>query len=810
MRPLAQQQLFSALVCGLAAMLATVGAQAAELMIVQDGQPKATIVIAKAAVGAPTEPTAATCWLVQPTTNKIAAAARDLQVYVEKMTAAKLPILGDDQKPRGAIILVGRSALSKDFDAAIPSGMTPTGDEEGYVIATKENRLLLAGNDAPAYHGSEYAVAEFLRRLGVRWYMPGDFGECVPKRKTIAVKDLNASSRPDFKLRNWWGPQSPDQTLIEYRWKIRNGMNPLLDFITIPRDSSIRSLLPPPADLKNAKYAEIWGKTEDGKPHEGMPNLTSEKAVRYAAEKIKDYFRKNPQIKSYGIGGDDGYPRDFSPETVKRSLGMPDVGGRAGVPADLSASEEWMEWIQAVAKEVYKEFPDHVVTTNGYANRNLPPLGVAADRKIWIMFAAIWSDTMHAYDNPRSWMTRRQAEMIQRWKSMYTNVYMYNYIYWMLAGCGAPIPLAHKHMHDMPLYKKWGVVGFSDEGRTVRGESGVFPTYLRARMMWNAGLDAKAEMEEFFANWYGPAKAPAQAFWEELENAFETTPWLGKEDRILPYVYSQPLIDKLEQRLRDAEKLAADPWSKPRVLADRVTLEHLKAFMAMNRAEFAADFVEAARQAQRMVDVRKNATALSRFYFDPDPKTGESMGYYYWGSVARRDYYQKLADLTTGKSGQMAAVLPEKAKFHTDPRDDGRYFAWYAPEFDDAGWESILTTMPFYRQAKGCVDAEGYPYLGPLWYRLEVQASAPPKGAKVFLYIPAVETEAWLWVNGQFIGHRPYHEAYERPNPLDMDVTRALKPGSNSIVLRVHTSLNASSLAGGIVSRAFLYSPKPK
>lgn len=778
--------------------------------LTEDGKPKATIVITKDAVGAPPEPKTDLLQVAQPSTNKVAAAALDLQTYIEKMSGAKLPIVSDEKDPGGAVILVGRSALTKEFDSKIPAGMTPNRNEEGYVIIAKGDRLLLAGNDAPVYHGTEYAVAALLHRLGVRWYMPGEFGDFVPKRATLKVDDLNITSLPDFKLRNWWGPQTPENRALEYRWKIRNGMNPMLHFIALPLDSSIRYLLPPAAELNNKEFAEVWGKDEKGNPHVGMPNLASRKSVEYAANKIKEALRKDPEATAYGIGGDDGYPRDFSPDTGKRNLGMPDVGGRLGIPGDMSTTEEWMVWVQAVAEEVYKEFPNHIITTNGYANRNVPPIGVAPDRKIWIMFAAIWSDTMHAYDNPRSWMTLRQGEMLRRWTSMYDNVFMYNYIYYMLAGCGAPIPLAHKHMHDMPLYKKWGVVGFSDEGRVVRGETGVFPTWLRARMMWDANLDAKAAMNEFFTHWYGPAKEPALAFWEELENTFENTPWLGHEDRILPYVYSQELIEKLEKHLRKAESLATDPWSKPRVLADRVVLEHLKAYMAMNRAEFDANFVEAAKQAQRMVDVRKDATALSRFYFDPNPSTGETDGFYYWGSVQRRDYYKTLADLTTGKMGKMIAVLPEKARFKTDPRDDGRYSGWYESEFKDGDWETILTTMPFYRQGKDCVDAQGYPYLGALWYRTEVDVPASAKGQKVNLHIPTIETEAWVWVNGKFIGHRPYHESYERPNTFDMEVTEALKPGQkNSVAIRVHTSMNAAAMADGMVSRAFLYSPTP-
>ena len=785
------------------------GACLADITLVDNGVAKATIVVVKDAIGV--QPDTVKNYSDTPTpAKKIAAAARDLQSYIEKMSGAKLAIIGDDQPaPQGNLILVGRSALTKDFDAKIPSGQTPDRDEEGYLILTQGNRLLLAGNDSPVYHGTEYAAAAYLNSLGIRWYMPGDFGDFVPKRATITVGNLNITSKPDFKMRNWWWTQSPDQAFLEYRWKIRNGMNPAGDFINIPGDSTIRSVLPPPAELNNPKYADVWGKGADGKPNIAMPNLTSEASVQYAANVIKDYFRKNPDKITFGIGADDGLPVDFTPETMKRNLGLADVGGSVGITGQLMITDEWMDWIQRVAKEVYKEFPDHALTTNGYANRNAPPMGIEPDPKVWIMFAAIWCDTMHAFDSPKSWQMLRQAQMLEQWAKMYHNVYMYNYIYYMLAGCGAPIPLAHKTARDMPLYKKWGVIGFADEGRTVRGETGVFPTYLRARMMWNSKLDMQKEMDEFFTNWYGPAAKPAMAFWEELENTFENTPWIGHEDRILPYVYSQAVVDKMEKDLQDAEKLAADDLTKKHLLADRVTLEHLKAYMAMNRAEFDANFVEATKQAQRMMDVRKPASDLSHDYFDPRPD-GDSWGFYYWGSLARRDYYQKVADATTGKTGQLISVLPEKAKCKLDPRDDGRYQEWFAPKFSVKDWTDVLTTMPFYRQVADGVDDKGFPYMGALWYRIDFDAPKVAKGQSIYLYCAAIEPEAWVWVNGQFVGHREYHDAYERPNQLDMNLTPMLKAGKNSLVIRIHTSLNSAQMSDGLCSRMFLYSPKAK
>jgi hypothetical protein len=422
------------------------------------------------------------------------------------------------------------------------------------------------------------------------------------------------------------------------------------------------------------------------------------------------------------------------------------------------------------------------------------------------MFAAIWSDTLHAYDDPRSWQTYRQGQMIRRWAELSPNVFMYDYTYIMLASAGTPVPLARKHRRDMPLLKKWGVIGFSDEGRTVLAESGIAPRYLRAKLMWNAHLDADTVLDDFFGKWYGAAAKPARAFWDALEEAIEKTPMLGHEDRILPYVYTSELLADLAKHITAAEQLADTETVRQHVHADRLILEHLKGYMAMTEAEWACNFGEAVKQADHMLEQRRQLHALSPFYFQPDDAKSDS-GFYYWGVVARKAYYQQLADRTSGKTGDLVAILPEKTAFRIDPRDEGRFAGWFAPDLTDKDWEHALTTRPFYMQ--GHRDEQGYPYLGAMWYRFTVEVPASVQGKKVLLYVPTVETEAWAWVNGKFAGYRPYHEAYERPNEMDLDITPFVQPGKkNCIALRVHTGMNAAQAASGMISRAFLYTPK--
>ena len=798
----------------LLAFALTCWSASAHLVLVANSQPRTDIVVAADVIAAlpnvsldnadPSE-----------RVDKIAWAAHDLQVYIEKISGAKLPIVSDDEADSGQHILVGRSKLTAAYDDRIPSGLTNLREEEGYAILTDAGNLVLAGNDEGPYHGTEYAVYFFLHKLGVRWYMPSDFGDVVPPQQTIKIGELDEVSRPDFKMRHWWTHwMANDLRGIETRWKIRNGMHAAL-VIDPPGDSFVRKVVPPPAEKDNPEFADIFAKDANGNVYPYMPNLSSEKSVQYAANIIKAHFRENPDATSWGIGADDGLPRDFSPGTQELHMNFPSLVGKFNDPKGMSTTEEWMHWVQRVSAEVHTEFPDKFITTNGYANRDTPPINIEPDPTIWIQFAAIFSDTYHALDNPRSWMTVRQYHMLEDWCSMYDNVFIYNYLYFNLVGCGAPpIPLSRRHMVEMPMLKKLGVVGFWDEGRTVRGEGGVFPNYLRARMMWDADLDAGALSDEYFTTWYGPAAGPAFRFWDEMERAIEDSVFGGNEDHMLSLVYTPELIARVESHLKRAERLAAgDPLVEPRVRADRATFNYLLAYKAMERAEFDADWAEAAKQAARMNAVLQPAMDISRFYWDieaPENKkksVGQAHGYYYWGTNQRRDVYLDLAAKTTGEQGEMIAVLPERARFSIDPRDDGRFDGWYRTGFNDRKWDSMLTTEPFFAQGKH-LDDQGFPYHGTIWYRLNVDVPAAAAGKPAKLYCMVAETEAWVWVNGEFVGHRPYIEAYIRPSPIDMDVTEALQPGRNQVAIRLHTNYQPAQMSAGLVSRLFLYAPK--
>jgi hypothetical protein len=444
----------------------------------------------------------------------------------------------------------------------------------------------------------------------------------------------------------------------------------------------------------------------------------------------------------------------------------------------------------------------------------MPPEGVKLHPNLVVLYASIWADTLKAFDNPRSWHGALQGAYLKRWGELCSRVDLYRYVYSMLTTSLTPIPMTRKLAHDMPFYKKYGIMGFFDEQKpATRMEQGIATFYIRARSEWDGDLNVNAALDDYFNNWYGPAAQPARAFWDALEERIETTPLLGHEDRILPYVYSPDLIATLERNVAAAERAANTATIKTHVAIDRHILEHLKAYMAMNEAEFSADYAGVVRQMEVMEKERLALNHINGFLnqteLDADAGLARyNSGTWGYGLVTRKPAYQKLADMLNGKLGDKVAMGDRAVKFAIDEADMGKALRWYDPDYNRSRWRTIDVTKPFYIQ--GYLSPEGVPYRGLMWYVFDLDVPASAKGKTIKLYAHAVVDEAWTWVNGQYAGHRPYLEPYNRPAPLDIEVTNLVHPGRNTIAVRVSTSTNRSQAADGLVSRLFLWSPKPE
>lgn len=126
--------------------------------------------------------------------------ARELQLVLEIATQAQLPIV---QEPAKFMIVLGDTPETSR--SGIDIAKLP---DEGFEIKTQGTQVFIAGRDTKdgvvnaaggVTDGTYYGVMEFLERcVGVRWLMPGEWGEDVPSRSTLTVPEIALLDHPDF------------------------------------------------------------------------------------------------------------------------------------------------------------------------------------------------------------------------------------------------------------------------------------------------------------------------------------------------------------------------------------------------------------------------------------------------------------------------------------------------------------------------------------------------------------------------------------------------------------------------------------
>jgi hypothetical protein len=169
----------------------------------------------------------------------------------------------------------------------------------------------------------------------------------------------------------------------------------------------------------------------------------------------------------------------------------------------------------------------------------------------------------------------------------------------------------------------------------------------------------------------------------------------------------------------------------------------------------------------------------------------------------------RIRDKLNGNAGSLIVKAPRHVKYSLDPVDMGRMMRWYDKGFDRSQWQMIDTSQPYYLQVDGTFAENGATYTGYMWYVFELDVPQSAIGKPLRIYAPLVATEAWVWTNGEYVGHRRYEEAYIRKEmEMNFDVTQHIKAGKNIIGVRVSTGLNRLEAAEGFLGSLFLYAPK--
>ena len=754
----------------------------AGIALVDRGQARAVIVVS-----------------AQPT-EQAREAAGLLQDYVQRISGARLDIRDDTTPVPGPRILVGNSVGAGSLGVEVPARFTNAMNEEEYRIKTVGDAVVLAGNDHPFYRGTVYAVDDFLERLGCRWFFPGAFGEVIPKRDTIVLGDIDVCEHPDFRLRNiWysgWMPVQGNDGQEYATWMDRNRMNSLKG-LSLPGDGTVKRLAP--AEQYFDSHPNIYAINKKGERDKEMLCLTEPEAVTISAETIKEAFRADPAMVTFGFAPPDGHPQCFCERCQESS---PNFCGKGyGEP---SLSDVWFRFANAVATEVHKEFPDRWLLTNGYANRVRVPEGIdALSPNLGIQSAMLDSCTFHAIGDPKCWQRQLYKCVLDQWTEKLRCVFIYDYDPGKSLD-GMPFPMLHNLGRDFRYFKDRGVWGFWTEGQNCWMVTHL-NYYVRARLMWDADADVEALVRDYCEQFYGAAAKPLERYIRTMERAVDECTIHETFGRMVPWrvIYTPKIMRKLDRFMADAVDRAEGRPEAAHVSVLDLVHRYVQAHLAMEEAAAEGDFGRAVDEADEMLRLRGEIGKVDPKLIPVTPEwCSKGDGALEW----YRETYQELADRMNGTAGTLVAMTPRAWQWRHDPDDIGVFYRWYAPEAEGK-WDALDTTL--YWEAQGRQDEKGHGATGKFWYRSEFEVPDSAAGKPVTLTFGGVySVELWVWVNDRLVHHQ---ERQNTKEPFDIDVTKYIHPGeTNHAAILIETLSPDRNARGGLHRRVFLWSPKGK
>ena len=315
-----------------------------DFLIAENGTAKAVIVI-------PEEPS-----------DKVRAAAEDLQAYLEKITGARLAIENDAADLSGKNgILVGPTKQTAAMGIEQPAGYP---NKERVILKRDKNYVALLGNDDMRYEGTADAVTMFLENLGCGWYGPQELWQVVPEYPTLAVGELDIEHTPQFRARfTQVYAQNPE---VGCRWYLGGDK--------ISTGHGIQSLIPVDDYLESHPewFALVDGKRDPLSHYGWQYDYSNLELVSEVAEKVIQKLDAEPRLTNYSIAANDGFEEGWCECEGCAVLGNP--------------TDQILTFANRVAEIVSEKYPDKTISILSYHNSFFPPEKVKAHPNVEVMF----------------------------------------------------------------------------------------------------------------------------------------------------------------------------------------------------------------------------------------------------------------------------------------------------------------------------------------------------------------------------------------------------------------------------------------
>ncbi len=389
---------------------------------------------------------------------------------------------------------------------------------DGFRMTAKDGSLYLDGNIP---RGTLYAAYDFAETcLGYRMFAH-DTEKIVTEGCADVPDGLDRIDNPAFGIRrsDFGGLHGHEETCARLRLNVHKSYEPICDtFGSSPAWPSCHTMgtmfcLPEKYFKEHPEYYSLWEgerlpTRESPTGYNGQLCLTNPDVLRIVTEEALDYLRANPGIKIIDISHADNQ-RYCTCEKC----------------AAVDAEEEshcgtMLRFINAVAEEIGKEFPDVLVQTFAYQYTSKPPKYTKARDNVLIRYCTMDACFRHPITDPHcpTNSTRFYKEMIE-WQDKCRQLSVWDYVTNYLAYI-APFPNLRVLRENLRFFADCHATTVYEEDApycTTNGVYGHLRIYLLTKLMWDPYMteeEYNRHMDEFLEGYYG-------AGWREIKAYIE-------------------------------------------------------------------------------------------------------------------------------------------------------------------------------------------------------------------------------------------------------------------------------------------------
>jgi hypothetical protein len=446
-----------------------------ELTLAKDSQTTAKIVIADTAT--PVEQTA----------------ANELKLHLgEIVEGSEWEIVTESQADKNAtLILIGDSKLSRalfhevDFDA-IPY--------DGIVIKTRGNKLLLAGHKV---RGTLYAVHSFLEdTLGCRWWTSSE--STIPRMANIVVPQLDVQYAPKLIYREAYYKDAFEPVFaarmkcngsgerISPEW---GGHHSFVYFV-----HSFYPLISP--DKYFESHPEWFSEINGKRTHDhAQLCLTNDEMRAELTKNAIEALRKNPNSKFISISQNDWY----NPCQCEKCQVI--------AKAEESEAGPLIQFVNKVAEDIEKEFPDVWVETLAYQYTRKPPKTIKPRENVIVRLCTIECSFVQPLG--RGEQNKSLREDIEGWSKIAHQLFIWDYVT-NFSMYLIPHPNYAVLPENIRFFVDHGTIGLFEQGDsyTTVGDFIRPRNWIISKLMWNPSLDESQLLDDFLNGYYGKQAAP--------------------------------------------------------------------------------------------------------------------------------------------------------------------------------------------------------------------------------------------------------------------------------------------------------------